>query len=173
MNDFFSRRRSRLLGTGGGVLLEKACAASKDRSVGKGGEVSDVRFVPASSVRSFSRRKGGRMYFRAGTSRISRERRQYHGLPAGTGRRRVPEARFHAGAWERSGVETIKRPDRPLPTEPRSPSARLISPPWATVSATGSPPGSRTGAPVPGSLRPRSAGRFPPRRQRSPARRPA
>ena len=37
MNDFFSRRRSRLLGTGGGVLLEKACAASKDRSVGKGG----------------------------------------------------------------------------------------------------------------------------------------
>ena len=173
MNDFFSRRRSRLLGSAGGVLLEKACAASKDRSAGKGGKVSDVRFVPASSVRSFSRRKGGRMYFRAGTSRISRERRQYHGLPAGTGRRRVPEARSHAGAWERSGVETIKRSRKTVADTTRAEPAPLISPPWATASATGSLLVSRSGAPVPGSLRPRSAGRFPPRWQRSPARRPA
>ena len=172
MNDFFSRRRSRLLGSAGGVLLGKACAASKDRSVGKGGKVSDVRFVPASSVRSFSRRKGGRMYFRAGTSRISRERRQYPGLPAGTGRRRVPEARSHAGAWERSGVETIKRSRKTVADTTRA-EPPLISPPWATGFATGSPPGSRTCAPVPGSPRPRSAGRFPPRWQRSPARRPA
>ena len=66
MNDFFSRRRSRLLGTGGGVLLEKACAASKDRSVGKGGEVECSCLVQMSDClppRPVARRQAVQRHF--------------------------------------------------------------------------------------------------------------